>query len=408
MRRLWIWIAVAAAGAALAEGDEGLVESRGDNAWHFRIGPVMAPRVRVRMRGPRTAYPSTLPTTSASSDSSESTSGTGGGSSVADPSAGFVERQYADGYVKPDEGTEDPGSFISGLTWDWGANSVPAQYSGGRMEFHTDVTRWSESVSRSVSSSSFSVGSGGPDARSDQDILLGVEAMGGWTFSDTQMFDAALDAGFRFYGSGNLKSESSAVYGYDTSTTITKTRTEYRFVDSYDASGWTDVPNGSYTGTPGGPGRIIGAMPTRREEQSSSTTSTESHETRSYYYSRSESKLNYRIWDMRLGPTLGWEAMDWLTLRGGVYGLLGVADVKLRAETGAMSDVDYAKRSCCDAIFGLAGGLSAQVNLTDRLFLVGGAEYDWWTDDVALRTGGASAHIKLSDFTVSLALGVGF
>ena len=117
MRRLWLWIAVVAAGAALAEGDEGLVESRGDNAWHFRIGPVMAPRVRVRMRGPRTAYPSALPTTSASASSASSestTSGTGGGSSVPDPSVGYVERQYADGYVKPDEGTEDPGGLRRG------------------------------------------------------------------------------------------------------------------------------------------------------------------------------------------------------------------------------------------------------------------------------------------------------
>ena len=404
-------LAVAAlSGAALAEGgDEGLVEQDSRNAWHFRIGPVLAPRVRVRVHGPRQAYPSMPKTSAASSLSSKRTSsGTSGGSSVADPSAGYVERQYADGYVKPDEGTQDPNSIIYGLTWNWGADDVSAQYSGGIMEFHADTTRWSESIETSASSRSFGVAGGGSDVRSDQDILLGVEAMGGWTFFDAQMFEAALDAGFRFYGSGNLKAESGYAYGHETSTTITKTRTEYSFVDSYDASGWTDVPSGSYTGTAGGPGRILGAAPTRHEELVGRTSSSESQVTRMYYYSHGGSKLDYRIWDLRLGPTVGWKATDWLTIRGGAYGLLGLVDAKLRTETGTTEGTDHARKSCCDAIFGLAGGLSAQVNLTKNLFLMGGAEYDWWTDDVALRAGGASTHIKLSDFTVSLGLGVEF
>ena len=409
MRRLWLLMAVAVSGATLAEGgDEGLVEQDTHSAWHFRIGPVMAPRVRVRMRGAYRVAPPQQRTPSSSSADSSTRSGTGGGASVPDPSAGYVARQYVDGYVNPDEGTEDPSSFIYGLTWDWGADNVPAQYSGGRIEFHTDVTRWTETESTTISSSSFAFGGGGADAKGDLDILLGVEAMGGWTFFEDKMFDAAVDAGFRFYGSGDMQTGSSYGYDYRTSTTITKTRSEYRFVDSYDASGWTDVPNGSHAGTPGGPGRIIGAAPTRREELVGTTARSEAQETHSYRYLRSGSKLDYRIWDLRLGPTIDWKATDWLTVRGGAYGLLGLVDARLRTEAATVNGAGSSKKSGCDAIFGMAAGLSAQINLTKDLFLVGGVEYDWWTDDVALRSGGASAHIKLSDVTASLAIGVEF
>ena len=96
--------------------------------------------------------------------------------------------------------------------------------------------------------------------------------------------------------------------------------------------------------------------------------------------------------------------MDALTLRGGVYGLLGLVDAEL-SNYGTSS---RAKKSKCDAVFGLAAGVSAQFNITDSLFLLGGAEYDWWSDDVTLNAGGSDAKIELSDFTVSLALGIEF
>lgn len=408
-RGLLLFAAVEVSCAALAEGSgDVLVEQRSRSGWHLRVGPVMAPRVRVKISAPRFAAPPQRQVSSSATTSSSTTFGTGNGAAVPDPSSGYVARQYADGHVKPDEGTEDPDSFVYGLTWDWSADNVPAQYSGGRIEFHTDVARWSESVSRSVSGWEFISGGGGFDSRGDQDVLLGVEAMGGWTFFENKAFDAALDAGFRFYGSGDLQVGSGHEYGYGTSTTITKTRSEYRYVDSYDASGWSSVPAGSYTGTAGGPGRIIGAMPTRREESSGSTSSSESLESYSRDYLYGRSKLNYRIWDLRLGPTVGWKAMDWLTLRGGVYGLLGLVDAKLRADAATTIGPSSAKKSICDEVFGLAAGVSAQVNLPRGFFIMGGAEYDWWTDDVGLNAGSADAHIKLSDFTVSLALGVEF
>ena len=387
---------------AAGDAGEGLVEESSYNAWHFRIGPVMSPRVRVNVRGPRFALP-LMPMPQAKPGPNSHASGTGA-DAPAEPSSGFVDRQYADGYVKPDEGTEDPESFISGLTWDWGADDLPAQYSSGRMEFRTDMTRWEESVSSSSSSSFSSFGSGS-SSEGERDFLIGVEAMGGWTFWDNRMFDAAIDAGFRFYGSGYIDAESQYGYSYRHETSVTTVRNEYRFVDSYDASGWSSVPHGSYEGTPGGPGRLLGATPTRREELMGTYSSTEtSSETRSYTYS-CDTKLNYRIWDLRLGPTLGWHATDWFALRGGVYGLLGLVDASLKTDGGAMGG---ASASTCGAVFGMAFGVSGQINLTDNLFVMGGVEYDWWTDSVDLNAGGANAEIKLSDMSISLGVGVEF
>ena len=385
MRTCLLLMVVAASGVTFADGDEGLVTEESNKAWHFRVGPVLSPRVRVKVSGSRAVAP-VLP----KADKQSAKSGVVG-NAPADSSAGYVERRYADGYVKPDKGTDDPNSIISGLTWDWGADSVPAQYSDGKMEFHTDTARWSESVS----SSSFSSGSG-TGSESDRDFLVGVEAMGGWAFFDNETFDAAVDAGFRFYGSGYLDAESKYTYG----TSVTTTRKEYRYVDSYDASGWTDVPSGSHEGTAGGPGRLIGATPTRREELVSSSQSTE----KEFYSYSGDTRLIYRIWDLRLGPTLGWHVTDWFALRGGVYGMLGLVDATLKADSGTSSS----SASTCGAVFGMAFGLSAQINLTDNLFLMGGVEYDWWTDSVDLNANGADAEIKLSDMVISIGLGVEF
>lgn len=393
--------AVALVGTVWAEnGDEGLVKEKDYNAWHFRIGPVMSPRVRVNVRGPRFALPA-MPKAGPNSYSQSSGSGS---AAPADPSEKYKNRQYANGeYVNPDEGTADPDSIVPGVTWFWGANDVPAHYSNGRMEFRTDMTRWEETVS-TMSSSSFSSYNSGSSSEGDRDFLIGVEAMGGWTFWDNRTFDAAIDAGFRFYGSGYLDAESQNGYRYDTKTTTTTTRNEYRYVDSYDASGWMSVPEGSYAGTLEGPGPVIGAIPSRREELMGSSSDTRtSGETRSYAYS-SDTKLNYRIWDLRLGPTFGWHITDWFALRGGVYGLLGLVDATLKTDATTGS----ASASKCGAVFGMAFGVSAQVNLTDNLFLMSGVEYDWWTDSVDLNAGGAEAEIKLSDMSISIGLGVEF
>ena len=58
MRKFGFVVVAAFVGTAWAEnGDEGLVREKDYNAWHFRIGPVMSPRVRVNVRGPRFALP---------------------------------------------------------------------------------------------------------------------------------------------------------------------------------------------------------------------------------------------------------------------------------------------------------------------------------------------------------------
>ena len=384
MNKFLFLAAITVSCAAGAADDEGLVEEKTSNPWHFRVGPVMAPRVRVKMSGPRFALP-VMPKVGSR------TGGVGGDARTDNPDV-FAERVYDDGYVRPDEGTADEHSMHPGRTWDFAADDLAAQYTGSSVEFHTGMTRWEEIV---TSASSFDIGS---SSESDRDVLLGVEAMGGWTFWDNRTFDAALDAGFRFYGSGVQNVESR--HG----TSVTTMRNEYRQVDSYKTpDDWpVVVPAGPYQGDADGGGALLEALPTRREELMGSSSSTERH-----YYSGS-TKLNYNIWDLRLGPTLGWHATDWLAIRGGVYGLLGLVSADLKTDVGTGTYSRSSSKSTCDAIFGMAFALSAQINLTENFFIYGSTEYDWWTDSVRVRNDGASAQLKLSDFTVSAGIGLAF
>ncbi len=385
--RFGFLMVMSAVGMALAEsGEAGLSQSEQRSPWHFRVGPVMAPRVRVKVSGMRPVLP-------VRSSSDERRVSETGAKIAPAPSAGHVDRSYVDGYVKPDEGTDDPLSIVMGLTWDWVAKDVGTQYSGGKIEFHSDVAKKSETVS----SSTFGVGDGAKSgSESDRDILLGVEAMGGWTFFEDDDWDVSLDLGFRYYGSGDLRSESK--YG----TSVTTTRSEYRYVDSYEASGWKEIPQGRYEGSAGGPGRLIGATPTRNEELLKTTSSTE---TRHYTGSM---ELNYDIWDLRIGPTVGWELTENFTLRAGVYGLLGLVDARLKTSVETPDGTYGAKKSKCEAVFGIAAGLSAQLYVSKDVYILGGIEYDWWTDSVSMKAGGANAQVKLSDFTVSISLGIEF
>lgn len=365
--------------------DEGLVQEKSHKAWHLTIGPVLSPRVRVKVSGPRVALPTRPP-------AGWQDRGTG-----ATPPAetGSIMRDYVDGYVYPDEG-----SGGDNITWNWGADNVSGgaspQYSsenGGTMKFRTDMTSWTESYS----STAYNSGSG---SESDRDFLVGVEAIGGWTFYDNGTFDAAVDAGFRFYGSGYLDAESR--YG----TSVTTTRSEFRYVDSYDASGWNPVPVGGFAGYPGGPDYLMGSIPMRRDLEEMPNDPTKSR-TYDYYY-QGDTRLIYRIWDLRLGPTLGWQATDYLVLRGGVYGLLGLVDATLKTDANTHDGPRNASTSTCGAVFGMAFGGSAQLYLTEDLFIYGSAEYDWWTDSVDLNAGGANAEVKLSDFVIALGMGIEF
>ena len=56
----------------------------------------------------------------------------------------------------------------------------------------------------------------------------------------------------------------------------------------------------------------------------------------------------------------------------------------------------------------LAGILTMTSLYSVNLFIMGGVEYDWWTDSVDLNAGGANAEIKLSDMSISIGFGVEF
>ena len=82
-RGLLLFAAVEVSCAALAEGSgDVLVEQRSRSGWHLRVGPVMAPRVRVKISAPRFAAPPQRQVSSSATTSSSTTFGTGNGAAV--------------------------------------------------------------------------------------------------------------------------------------------------------------------------------------------------------------------------------------------------------------------------------------------------------------------------------------
>ena len=384
MKKIFLMMAAAVSFAAVAEvADEVLVKEAGSNPWRFTIGPVLSPRVRVKVSGPTPVLRAIQPNGSTAAGTYEDNV------QPADSSAGYTDRHYADGDVGPDAGTAEGEEHV---TWRWNAKDVPSQHVGDRMEFHAEEPyRWTESYA----SSEYGHDSGGG---TEHDLLVGVEAKAGWLYYEGEDFDAGIDAGFRFYGSGFQDANSR--FG----NTETTTRTDYRFIDSYDASGWeAPYETGAHTGTPVGPNSLIGADPTRRDDDGTVLPSTTED---SHYYS--STRMNYRIWDLRMGPTLGWKPTDYLTIRGGVYGLLGLVDATLKTSVDSSQGAYSSKKTTCRGVFGLAFGLSAELNLTENLFFLSSVEYDWWADKVTLHTGGAEGELRLSDLSITLGLGYKF
>jgi len=402
MRKLMFAVAIAACGAAVAgDGDNELVEESSASAWHFRIGTVMSPRVRCKFRGTPIKYPKMPESGSWTYETDYAIP-----RHTIDPTddeAYLAGREYVNGKVTPDNGTDDPDSMIFNQTWLWWADDIGdgAQYSSanGMVSFNTEMTYWTKDTVSSTYR-------GGANDCHDRDIQQGVEFVAGYTFYRKDDFLIDFDLGGRFYGTGDELSVER--YGARTSTTIHG----YRFVDSYSASGWTSTPGGQHIGTD--PSRVIGDYfePTREEREIPSDELRDRYgleSSSSYSYSSyNRTELDYEIWDIRMGPTFGWQPWDFFTLRAGFYGLIGLVHYEFNSDVVTSEQEIHSSNSKCVPIFGIASGLSAQFNITKNLFIMGSIEYDWWTKDVNLWAGQASGKLELSDFSVALSVGVEF
>lgn len=306
--------------------------------------------------------------------------------------SGYADRTYADGYVNLDDGTTAQGSMIEDLTWNWGADDVAGQYSNGKMSFRTEPV---ESVYSSSVSEEFSGHNGG----STREEELGLEVGGEWIYGRKNGFQFGLGGGFRWAGSDDWGlSDRGRV-------SVTESLDVYRYKDTFDASGWDEgaLTHSSYAGDRGGPGRLLGAVPESREREA-----VDHQSARNDYSYSNDMRLRYHIWDLRLGPTLGYEITDDLRIQGGVYGLLGLVNYSLRTSTSVGGSSGTSSQSRCTALFGLGFGIAAEYLFTDNIFIRASAEYDWWSDKVHARAGAGSAELALSDFTVTAGIGIEF
>ena len=156
----------------------------------------------------------------------------------------LADRQYDDGYVRQDAGTS-----LDGLTWNWGYDDA-TQVQGGQLVF-------SATGSRSARRDSLTASAFGP-ARSES--LRGIAPhiqLDGVSPHEIGGFRIGMSAGFDF-----TQVDQSLVFS---NFAALQTRDDYRvdYTDSYDLNG-VIAPIAPYAGAPGGPGPLIGNLPTSR------------------------------------------------------------------------------------------------------------------------------------------------
>lgn len=160
----------------------------------------------------------------------------------------YADRFYNDGYVR-----QDPGTSIDGSTWFWGYDNA-AQIQGGQLVYSATGA---QSIRRETTPTS-SLGS------SYRNTLQGFAPhiqIDGRSRQEIAGFRIGISAAFDF----TRMDQSYAFSNYS----VSQFRDDYRldYVDRYDLNG-VIPPLAPYSGSFGGPGPLIGNLPTQRQVSS--------------------------------------------------------------------------------------------------------------------------------------------
>ena len=314
---------------------------------------------------------------------------TGGASSV--PAEGYADRDYLDGFVYRDLGTEDPETDVPGLTWYWGYERA-SQYSGSDVSFHTDVAG-TETKAGFVPAE--------PASYSEDVELPGVDFTASWMFAERR---GKASFAFGLAGGASWFFEEGA--DFDTQRTLARSTTStYRFVDVY-AAPHPGFPGAPYGGTEDGPGYLIRNTPDSRTRETVSSRTV-------VWDSDSAVEIDVGVADLRLGPSVRWDVARRLSL--GLTPQVRLAHVDLEAESlttirsrGATVS-EIRESGCADEwIWGLGLEGEAKAWLSDRWSLAFSAAYDWWSDDASVSAMPYDVEFEMGGLTLAFAVGMEF
>lgn len=302
------------------------------------------------------------------------------------PMDGYADRDYDDGFVYIDYGTDDPETEVPGLTWFWGYDEA-GQYDGAAVSFRSEPGRTQRIVPVDVD----------PWEESDQFDVSGLDFGVGRRLWQRGRFAMSLDAGVTWYSDQSSEFRLSR-------TVARETDRGQRYVDTYDAT-HQPFPDAPYAGTLEGPGYLIHNRPDSRELQDAGGRSRD-------WIADSALDVDFDMLDLRLGPSLRVRLHERIALR--LAPQLRAAQVEAKASSHTViapttvGPIEFTGReNVSEWIMGVGveGNLSLEVYRGWRLGLSVSANQ--WQDDVNLYAEPFDAKIELGQYAFSVSLGRG-
>jgi hypothetical protein len=308
--------------------------------------------------------------------------------SSGDPDVGsldeYANRDYADGFVYIDPGTDDPETDTPGLTWYWGYDN-PEQYTGNSVVFHSELVDEIYVVGQPMDSW----------FESDQMDLFGIDFSVGRRLWHKDRLAVGLCGGVSWYPERSTGFSVRRMAALETATT-------WRYVDTYSAP-YKPFPRPPYAGSFEGPGYLLSNQPDSRDVETLSSVSSD-------WVAESMLDVDISLFGLRLGPSLWWAMNDRLMLR---------LTPQVRAayvEAEAVANMLVTPTSAGPMVFCesdverdwlLGGGVEAEVSvMVSRNWLAAvSAAADWWSDDITVSAEPFSAAVELGQWTFTASLG---
>ncbi len=301
----------------------------------------------------------------------------------------YANRNYDDGFVYMDPGTDDPQTLVPGVTWYWGYESAQ-QVSGGQISFHRQG-----GVSLTMQTLVDEAADGDADMSA-----LGVFFTATKALREMNGVVLSLDVGLQ--GLAGLEETLESVPFQE--------RGSYQAVtvtDRYDLDG-ISVPNAPYTGTYAGPGPVIPNRPTSR----------------SYSYGAAQTwtatdrvsiDVEAAMVNLVLGPRFSMDIGERARVFAAPALIGGFIDVSAdRCETfemtsaaGTTSTLSQWSDSASDQSFllGAALTLGAEFPLSGGWAVGLSAGYQGFFDDAEVDVGPGQVSIRPEGFTVGVIVG---
>jgi hypothetical protein len=300
------------------------------------------------------------------------------------PQVGYADRDYIDGFVYMDLGTDDPETDTIGLTWFWGYEN-DSQYSGASVSFHS--APFTDYRTTGVPMD--------PDQIEERVNMSGINLTASRRFWQRGSVAAGLSLGGSVYRSRSVVHTVQRLAARETSVTR-------QYLDTYQAS-VVPFPGAPYENTLEGPGYLLRNEPDIRSLQTLDST-------RRDWMVESRHDVEVQVMDVRLGPSLWWKPFERIGLRFTPHVRMAHVDVEAIAHTRIaptrVGPIEFADNNRTrEWVFGLGSEAAILLTIHKGWYLGLSAASDWWQKDVTSNADPFNTRIELGQWTFTAQVG---